>query len=73
MALGMCIDGKPVGAAKAKSAGIVDEIVDDLLAGAIAFAQARAAAGERRKTRDIAFDAEARPRARGLREARARP
>jgi 3-hydroxyacyl-CoA dehydrogenase len=59
MALGMCIDGKPVGAAKAKSAGIVDEIVDDLLAGAIAFAQARAAAGERRKTRDIAFDAEA--------------
>jgi 3-hydroxyacyl-CoA dehydrogenase len=60
-ALEMCIDGKPVGAAKAKAAGIVDEVVDgDLLAGAIAFAKARAAAGERRKTREIAFGADGR-------------
>ena len=59
-ALEMCIDGKPVPAAKAKAAGIVDQVVEsDLLAGAIAFARARAAAGERRKTREIAFDAEA--------------
>jgi 3-hydroxyacyl-CoA dehydrogenase len=59
-ALGMCTDGKPIPAAKAKAAGIVDEVVDgDLLSGAIAFARARAAAGERRKTREITFDAEA--------------
>ena len=60
LALEMCMDGKPVAAAKAKAAGIVDEVVEgDLLSGAIAFAGARAAAGERRKTREIAFDAEA--------------
>jgi 3-hydroxyacyl-CoA dehydrogenase len=59
LALEMCIDGKPVAAGKAKAAGIVDEVVDDLLGGAIAFAKARAAAGERRKTREIAFDADA--------------
>ena len=52
----MCTDGKPVSAAKAKAAGIVDEIVDgDLRSGAIAFAKAQAAAGERRKTREIAI------------------
>ena len=55
LALTMCTDGKPVPAPKAMSAGIVDLVVDgDLLAGAIAFAKARAKAGERRKTRDIA-------------------
>jgi 3-hydroxyacyl-CoA dehydrogenase len=59
-AIAMCTDGKPVAAAKAKAAGIVDEVVDgDLLAGAVAFAKARAAAGDRRKTREIGFDAEA--------------
>lgn len=57
LALEMCTDGKPVAAAKARAAGIVDEVVDGhLLAGAIAFARARAAAGERRQTRAIAFD-----------------
>jgi 3-hydroxyacyl-CoA dehydrogenase len=60
LALEMCIEGKPVTAAKAKAAGIVDEVVDaDLRAGAISFAKARAAAGERRKTREIAFPPEA--------------
>ncbi len=59
-AIAMCTDGKPVAAAKAKAAGIVDEVVDgDLLTGAIAFAKARAAAGERRQTREIGFDADA--------------
>src|SRR5262245_50198751 len=55
-ALEMCTDGKPVPASKAKAAGIVDEIVDgDLRPGAVAFAKARAAAGERRKTREVAI------------------
>ena len=57
LALEMATDGKPVAAAKAKAAGILDAIVDgDLLAGAIAFAKARAQAHETRKTRDIAID-----------------
>ena len=48
LALEMCTDGKPVPAPKAQAAGIVDEIVEgDLRAGAIAFARARAAAGDR--------------------------
>jgi 3-hydroxyacyl-CoA dehydrogenase len=39
LAIEMCTDGKPVGAAKAKAAGIVDEVVSgDLRAGAVAFA-----------------------------------
>ena len=60
LALEMCMEGKPVTAAKAKAAGIVDEVVDaDLRAGAISFAKARAVAGERRKTREIAFPPEA--------------
>src|SRR5438552_14029827 len=51
MALEMCTDGRPVPAPKAQAAGIVDHIVperegvsraDDLLAGAIAFAKAKA-------------------------------
>jgi 3-hydroxyacyl-CoA dehydrogenase len=54
LALEMCTDGKPVAAARAKAEGIIDEVVSgDLLEGAIAFAQQRAAAGERRKTRDL--------------------
>ena len=54
LALEMCTDGKPVDAPRAKEAGILDAVIDgDLLDGAIAFAQARAAAGERRRTRDL--------------------
>ena len=54
MALDMATDGKPVAAAKAQAAGIVDQIVDgDLRAGAIAFAKAKAARGEIRKSRDV--------------------
>jgi 3-hydroxyacyl-CoA dehydrogenase len=54
MALEMSTDGKPVPAAKALAAGIVDHIVDgDLLTGAIAFAKAKAKAGEIRKVREI--------------------
>src|SRR5580765_7825660 len=59
LALTMCTDGKPVPAAKAKSAGMIDAIVDgDLLQSAIAFAKARALAGEIRKSRDLALTAE---------------
>src|SRR5262245_9136740 len=54
LALEMCTDGKMVPAARAKEAGILDAVVDgDLLNGAIAFAKARAAAKERRRTRDL--------------------
>ena len=54
LALEMCTGGKPVTAARAQQAGIVDALIDgDLLEGAIAFAKARAAAGERRRTRDL--------------------
>jgi len=62
MALEMCTDGKPVSAAKALAAGILDLIVperegfsraDDLLVGAIAFATSKAAAREIRKSRDV--------------------
>jgi 3-hydroxyacyl-CoA dehydrogenase len=57
LALAMCLDGKPVPAGRAKAEGLVDEVVEgDLLSGAIAFAKARAAAGERRRTRDLGFD-----------------
>jgi 3-hydroxyacyl-CoA dehydrogenase len=53
-ALEMCTGGKPVGATRAAQAGIVDAVIDgDLLEGAIAFARARAAAKERRRTRDL--------------------
>ena len=61
LALEMCTDGKPVPAPKAQAAGIVDQVIEPstslgasgLLEGAIRFAKARAAARERRKTRDI--------------------
>src|SRR6478609_3608433 len=68
MALDMCADGKPVPAPKALAAGILDHIVaeregftqaDDLLAGAIAFAKARATAREIRKVRDIVINPDA--------------
>ena len=53
-ALEMCTEGKPVAATRAAQAGTVDAVIDgDLLEGAIAFARARAAAGERRRTRDL--------------------
>src|SRR6476469_2522362 len=59
LALEMSTYGKPIGAAKAKAAGIVDAIVDgDLLHGAMAFAKAKAGARAIRKTREIAIDAE---------------
>jgi 3-hydroxyacyl-CoA dehydrogenase len=58
LAIEMCTDGKPVPAPKAKAAGIVDEIVEgNLRTGAVAFASARAAVGDRRKTREIAISA----------------
>ena len=54
LALTMCSDGKPVSAQKAMNAGVIDQIVDnDLLAGAITYAKARARNGEIRKTREI--------------------
>jgi 3-hydroxyacyl-CoA dehydrogenase len=59
LALAMCTDGKPVAAARAQAAGIVDAVVgEDLLAGAIEFATAKAAAGTTRKTREIGLSAE---------------
>src|SRR5690349_3372947 len=53
-ALEMATDGKPVPAPAAQAAGIIDHIVDgDLRAGAIAFAKAKAARGEIRKSREV--------------------
>jgi 3-hydroxyacyl-CoA dehydrogenase len=62
-ALAMCLDGKPLSAATAAAAGIIDCVVDQaadggLVAAAVRFAKARAAAGERRKTREIEIDPE---------------
>ncbi len=57
LALDMCAGGKPIPAVKAQAAGILDQIVEGpLLAGAIAFAKARAAAGQTRKTREIPIE-----------------
>src|SRR5262247_1774896 len=59
LALQMCTDGKPVAAPRARTAGMVDDIVEsDLRSGAIAFAKAKAAAHEMRKVREIAISAE---------------
>jgi 3-hydroxyacyl-CoA dehydrogenase len=59
LAVEMCTEGKPVPAQRALAAGIIDHIVDgDLLAGAISFAKAKAAAGEIRRTRDLPIRAE---------------
>jgi 3-hydroxyacyl-CoA dehydrogenase len=53
-ALEMCTGGKPVAATRAVQAGIVDAVIDDdLLEGAIAFARTRAAARQRRRSRDL--------------------
>jgi 3-hydroxyacyl-CoA dehydrogenase len=62
LALDMCTDGKPIAAARAKAAGIVDEIVADLRTGAIQFAKARR--GATRRTRDITIDGDAAVRSR---------
>ncbi len=52
LALEMCTDGKPIGAARALNEGIIDGIAEgDLLEAAIAFAKSRG--GECRKTRDL--------------------
>ena len=54
LAIEMCTEGKPVPASRALSAGIVDLVASgNLLDDAVAFAQARAAAHEVRKTRDL--------------------
>jgi 3-hydroxyacyl-CoA dehydrogenase len=54
MALDMCAGGKPISAARAREAGIVDHVATgSLVDEALAFAQARAAARERRRTRDL--------------------
>ena len=53
LAIEMCSAGKPIPAAKAHAAGLLDEIVaGDLRTGAIQFAKARVAAGATRKTRE---------------------
>ena len=58
VALRMCTSGQPVTATEALAAGIVDAVVDDdVLDHAVAFAVARAAAGDRRPTSAIAIDA----------------
>jgi 3-hydroxyacyl-CoA dehydrogenase len=59
LALQMCTDGKPVAAPRARTAGMIDDIVEgDLRSGAIAFAKAKAAANDIRKVREIAISPE---------------
>ena len=54
LAVRMCTDGKPLTAGAAAQAGLVDAVATgSLLEAAIAFAQARAAAGRTRSTREI--------------------
>src|SRR5262245_12225732 len=54
LALEMCTDGKPIDALRAREEGVVDAVIEgDLLENAITFAKARAAAGDRRRTRDL--------------------
>jgi 3-hydroxyacyl-CoA dehydrogenase len=54
LAIEMCTAGKPVNARRAADAGIVDKVAArDLLQDAVHFANAMAAAGEVRKTRDL--------------------
>jgi 3-hydroxyacyl-CoA dehydrogenase len=59
IALQMCTDGKPFPAHRALAAGIIDQIIEgDLLSGAIAFAKAKARAGEIRRTRELTLSVE---------------
>src|SRR5262245_17791672 len=63
LAIEMCTEGKPVPAPKAQKAGIIDLVVEGsdrvaLLAGAVSFAKARAAAHDIRRTRDISISHE---------------
>ncbi|HVN07108.1 MAG TPA: enoyl-CoA hydratase-related protein, partial [Bryobacteraceae bacterium] len=52
-AVEMCTLGQPIGAKRALAEGIIDQIVEgDLLAEAIAYARAKAPAGELRKSRE---------------------
>jgi 3-hydroxyacyl-CoA dehydrogenase len=52
-AVELCTQGPHIGAKRALAEGIIDQIVEgDLLAGAIAFARAKAAAGETRRVRE---------------------
>jgi 3-hydroxyacyl-CoA dehydrogenase len=54
MALEMCTGGKPISAARALDAGIVDRVAPDgLLETALAFATQQAARGQGRKTREL--------------------
>jgi 3-hydroxyacyl-CoA dehydrogenase len=54
LALEMCTQGRPLPAARALAAGIIDQVVDgDLLRGAIAFGKARAKTGDCRRTREL--------------------
>jgi len=53
-ALEMCTTGKPIPAAQALEAGVIDAIASGpLLADAVAFARARAQAGDTRRTREL--------------------
>jgi 3-hydroxyacyl-CoA dehydrogenase len=56
-AIEMCTQGQHIGAKRALAEGVIDQIIDHttaggLLTGAIAFARAKAAAGETRKVRE---------------------
>jgi 3-hydroxyacyl-CoA dehydrogenase len=69
LALRMCTDGRPIDAAHAAAAGLVDAVAEGpLLDAATSFATARARAGERRKTREIVLSDAVRHR--GLETAR---
>lgn len=53
LALELCTEGRPIAAPRAHEGGILDAVIEgDLLTGAIAFARARAAAGDRVITRE---------------------
>ncbi|HEY0478461.1 MAG TPA: 3-hydroxyacyl-CoA dehydrogenase NAD-binding domain-containing protein [Kofleriaceae bacterium] len=64
LAIEMCTEGKPLSGRRARDAGLVDHLVErdgtaELRAGAVAFARARAAAGELRRVRDLPLDTQA--------------
>jgi 3-hydroxyacyl-CoA dehydrogenase len=59
MAVALCVEGKPIAAADAHAAGLVDRVVTgDLVQGAIAFALEQAALPSPRRTRAIAIPAD---------------